>query len=214
LRAPLALGGTSNYFDRRRLVSAGGWDSFNVTEDADIGLRLARRGGGTAMIALPTLEEAPVRLRDWFNQRTRWTKGHLQTWLVLMRDPPGAISDLGLAGFLLVLINLGGSLLAALMHAPVAAWVIAGLLTPLPGISGWYAGLLGVGYGAAVAAAIASRDASLKAHDLLGMIIYWPMASLAMLRALWELKSRPHAWAKTPHGVVADRPRRRKASGR
>lgn len=205
LRAPLALGGTSNYFDRRRLIEAGGWDPFNVTEDADLGLRLARFGGAAVMIAPPTWEEAPVRFRDWFNQRTRWTKGHLQTWLVLMRNPVGAIQDLGVAGFLLTQINLGGSLLAAMMHAPVLAWIILGLATPLPEVSGWYIGLLGVGYGAAVAAAVGSRHATLKFSDLLGFVAYWPMASAAMMRALWELKSRPHLWAKTPHGVAVGR---------
>ena len=78
-------GGTSNYFRRRALVAAGGWDAWNVTEDADLGLRLARFGGRAAMITQPTYEEAPFRLQHWFNQRTRWMKGHVQTWLVLMR---------------------------------------------------------------------------------------------------------------------------------
>ena len=41
---PIALGGTSNHFKRSKLVEAGGWDAWNVTEDADLGLRLARCG--------------------------------------------------------------------------------------------------------------------------------------------------------------------------
>src|SRR5690606_32310519 len=80
---PLPLGGTSNYFRRDRLQRAGGWDAWNVTEDADLGMRLARFGGRAAMIASPTWEEAPVQLHHWMTQRARWMKGHLQAWLVL-----------------------------------------------------------------------------------------------------------------------------------
>lgn len=79
LRLPLALGGTSHYFRRDRLVKAGGWDAWNVTEDADLGLRLARFGGAAAVIDAPTWEEAPAHPFAWLDQRTRWMKGHLQT---------------------------------------------------------------------------------------------------------------------------------------
>jgi cellulose synthase/poly-beta-1,6-N-acetylglucosamine synthase-like glycosyltransferase len=59
---PLMLGGTSNHFRTHALTSAGAWDPFNVTEDADIGYRLARDGWRFAMIAPPTWEEAPISL--------------------------------------------------------------------------------------------------------------------------------------------------------
>src|SRR5262249_29589445 len=101
LGAPLPLGGTSNYFRRDRLEAAGGWDAWNVTEDADLGLRLARLGWRAAMIRAPTYEEAPIRFKHWFNQRTRWIKGHIQTWLVLMRDPIGAANGMGWMQFLM-----------------------------------------------------------------------------------------------------------------
>lgn len=201
MRAPLALGGTSNYFRRDRLARAGGWDAWNVTEDADLGLRLARFSWSAAMIDPPTWEEAPVRWRDWINQRTRWTKGHLQTWLVLMRRPFSAARDMGWGAFIVTQLNLGGSLLAAALHGPILLWLIASLATPLPNISGWYAGLLGAGYGAAVLAAYASRH-TVRASDIFSLPLYWPLASWAMIRALWEMKMRPHAWAKTPHGVT------------
>jgi hypothetical protein len=75
---PLPLGGTSNHFRRTTLEEIGGWDPYNVTEDADIGLRLARFGHRVGTITLPTYEEAPVRFGAWMRQRTRWFKGWMR----------------------------------------------------------------------------------------------------------------------------------------
>ncbi len=99
LNLPLPLGGTSNHFRTETLRRAGGWDPFNVTEDANLGYRLARDGYRIDVIGPPTLEEAPVTLGAWLNQRTRWIKGHMQTWLVLMRDPIGCARQMGLRAF-------------------------------------------------------------------------------------------------------------------
>ncbi len=78
LGLPVPLGGTSNHFRRETLVAVGGWDPFNVTEDADLGFRLARRGWRTALLQSTTWEEAPVSFSRWFRQRTRWLKGWSQ----------------------------------------------------------------------------------------------------------------------------------------
>ena len=93
-RLPVMLGGTSNHFWRTALVKAGGWDAWNVTEDADLGLRLAREGLTVGMIAPPTLEAPPEGLLVWINQRSRWLKGFLQTWLVVMRRPGAAVREM------------------------------------------------------------------------------------------------------------------------
>jgi cellulose synthase/poly-beta-1,6-N-acetylglucosamine synthase-like glycosyltransferase len=77
-RLPLPLGGSSNHFRTAVLRQVGGWDPYNVTEDADLGMRLARFGYHTAVINSTTLEEAPNRLRHWLPQRTRWFKGWLR----------------------------------------------------------------------------------------------------------------------------------------
>lgn len=87
LGLPLPLGGTSNHFRKAALVACGAWDPYNVTEDADLGLRLHRLGWRTGVIASTTYEEAPERLRDWIPQRTRWLKGWMQTYLVHTRTP-------------------------------------------------------------------------------------------------------------------------------
>jgi glycosyltransferase XagB len=78
LGLPVPLGGASNHFRRDTLIAVGGWDPFNVTEDADLGFRLARRGWRTTVAASTTWEEAPAGFRVWFRQRTRWMKGWSQ----------------------------------------------------------------------------------------------------------------------------------------
>lgn len=199
LGLPLALGGTSNYFRRDRLEAAGGWDAWNVTEDADIGLRLARFGGEARMIAPPTFEEAPSRLKPWMSQRTRWMKGHLQTWLVLMRKPFKAAREMGFVRFAATQITLGGALLASALHAPLLLWLPFGLL--LGGMEPWYSALFAAGYSSTLFAALAAGQQTGKWWALLSPL-YWPLQSIAMLRALIEMKLRPHFWAKTPHSVT------------
>lgn len=208
MRLPLPLGGTSNYFRRDRLQRAGGWDAWNVTEDADLGMRLARFGGRAAMIASPTWEEAPVQLRHWMTQRSRWLKGHLQTWLVLMRDPVGAASEMGLASLASVQFTLGGVLITSMLHGPIVLWLLLGAFTPWVSLEGWHAVLFGAGYGGVVAAALATRR-KFPLLALASLPLYWPLLSVAMLRAFWEIRTRPHYWAKTPHGQDARKHRRR-----
>lgn len=198
--APLALGGTSNYFRRDALIAAGGWDAWNVTEDADIGLRLARMGYRATMIAPRTDEEAPARLKPWLNQRTRWMKGYLQTWLVLNRNPIDAARGMGLPGYLLTQVTLGGSLLAAMAHGPLLLWTAASAVM-LARIEVWHVALFALGYGSALAAALASGARQASVRVLLTLPLYWPWQSVAILRAFFEMKQRPHHWAKTPHGA-------------
>ncbi len=73
-KVPLPLGGTSNHFKTDILKSIGAWDPYNVTEDADLGIRLFREGYRSSTITLPTFEEAPSQLWPWIKQRTRWVK--------------------------------------------------------------------------------------------------------------------------------------------
>jgi len=101
------------------------WDPFNVTEDADLGLRLARNGYRCQVIRSTTYEEAPARFMFWLRQRTRWLKGFVQTWLVHMRVPSALWRELGPRGFLAFQIMVGGTVLSALAHPWF--YVLAGL---------------------------------------------------------------------------------------
>jgi len=96
---PLPLGGTSNHFKTEELKKIGAWDPFNVTEDADLGIRLFKDGYKTAIISSVTWEEATSNLSGWINQRSRWLKGYMQTWLVHMRNPFRLLKEVGLKGF-------------------------------------------------------------------------------------------------------------------
>ncbi len=200
---PLPLGGTSNHFRVDVLRASGGWDPYNVTEDADLGYRLARDGYRFGMIAPPTWEEAPVTFGAWLNQRARWIKGHLQTWLVLMRDPFRAVREMGIGAFASMQLMLGGGLLAALVHGPLAFIVLVAALshynlTPLDfalAVTGYCVAVF-----AALSATALSNDLS-HARAALTMPFYWPLSTIAALKAIAELVLRPHHWAKTRHGM-------------
>ncbi|HPN06580.1 MAG TPA: glycosyltransferase family 2 protein [Hyphomonadaceae bacterium] len=200
LKLPLALGGTSNYFRKQALLEAGGWDAWNVTEDADIGLRLARRGHAAQTITPPTYEEAPAKLGSWMKQRTRWMKGHLQTWLVLMRKPFKVVREIGLIRFLGLQLTFGVSLIASVLHLPLFAW-IALCVFQLHSFEWWHAALCMIGYAGVVFAALAAKASYARFSTLLTLPLYWPLQSLAMLFAFVEMKFKPHYWAKTHHGA-------------
>ncbi|MEL6661689.1 MAG: glycosyltransferase family 2 protein [Pseudomonadota bacterium] len=205
LRLPILLGGTSNHFKMNSLRSLGGWDAWNVTEDADLGVRLARRGLRSGVISTPTFEEAPESIGIWTAQRSRWLKGFLQTWAVMMRHPRDCARQTGWIGFCALQIMLLGTFLAAFLHAPLAI----GLLVWLacfggdPGLPG--AILLVAGYGVnafAVAAAPGPRGMR-RWLGAVSLPLYWPLHCIAALRALYGWLRTPHFWAKTPHGLTA-----------
>lgn len=217
LGLPIPLGGTSNHFRRDALMKAGGWDPYNVTEDADLGIRLARLGYATHVIASTTYEEAPRTFKPWIKQRARWFKGWWQTWLVHMRQPLKLMHEVGLAGFIALQTILLGVLVSVLIHPFfLAATVIAltGVWGPLfdPALGQGGQVLLTVnlvnfvfGYAAAAALSLvgAERRGVGGVLPVMATIpIYWICLSLAGFLALWELIRRPHHWNKTPHGAT------------
>jgi hypothetical protein len=209
---PLPLGGTSNHFRRRALEVVGGWDPYNVTEDADLGLRLARFGYRAQTIDLPTLETAPTTLGAWRKQRTRWFKGWMQTWLVHMRDPVKLARDLGPRGFLGFGL-VGTGLIASSLIYPAYLLTLGILFTKpmiLWGDGGVFAAavaglnLFNLAGGLAAMGQLSSRALKLRQRNehprwLPLLPIYWLLMSYASYRAIWELVMRPHHWAKTPH---------------
>jgi cellulose synthase/poly-beta-1,6-N-acetylglucosamine synthase-like glycosyltransferase len=208
------LGGTSNHFPRRVLLDAGGWDPFNVTEDADLGMRLARLGWKVEVLSSTTWEEAPERFGVWRGQRTRWLKGWMQTYLVHMRQPVRLWRELGATRFLGFQVLMGGLILSALVHPwfyLLAALdgclgVVSLSHETLTGLALWWIGAFNLvaGYATGVAlgvAAIVGRRRPALAAQALLMPVYWLLVSFAAYRALYQLAVAPYLWEKTEHGA-------------
>ena len=216
-RAPIPLGGTSNHFIFAKLLEAGGWDSFNVTEDADLGMRLARHRMLCGTITTPTMEEAPARLRPWLFQRTRWTKGWMQTLLVHMRSPVRTAREMGLRNYALfhvILISLVVSVLVHPVFLAAYAYQMARFFsgTSLSAVDIAMAGIsnfnLVAGYTTYCLLVVAVEFAVIRPDRRAGRSVfwillfpfYWLLISLAGWRALFQLIFGPHVWEKTEHG--------------
>jgi len=217
-RLPMPLGGTSNHFPRAVVDKVGAWDPFNVTEDADLGIRLARFGYRAATLASRTFEEAPIRLSQWLPQRRRWIKGWMQTALLCFAGPVPAglrlsrleqaavhgVITAGVLGLLLYpvsLLVLTATTLALLRgDFPADAWTWAFLVVTL---GNGAATLLG----AAVAAWRGLRASSnlRLAPLILCLPLYWGLMSVAAWQALVQLMRNAALWEKTRHGVATDR---------
>ena len=207
---PLPLGGTSNHFRIAALRAAGAWDAWNVTEDADLGLRLARMGYHTATLDSYTGEEACTSLRDWLGQRTRWIKGWLQTWLVHLQAPWQFWQTAGAGGMFVLHALIGASVLSALGYPLLLAlflwwwWMVPDAQTWSGHLLDWlYAIIFIAGHMAAIMTAMAGlcrRQKSELVRLLPLLPFYWLLVSWAAWRAVAELLRRPFHWFKTPHG--------------
>ncbi len=210
---PLPLGGTSNHFRTEVLRAVGGWDPFNVTEDADLGMRLHRCGYRSDVIDRPTLEDAPTGLKVWLGQRTRWFKGWLQTWLVMMREPMVTRREMGLRAFLAFQLMVGGMLVSSLTHPAIfvmfAISAAAMLENPADNVTLLQCLLLAIDlaniFGSYIVFLVLGASAMID-HELrqvgkkwLFIPAYWIMVSYAAWRAVFELRSNPFFWQKTPH---------------
>ena len=210
--APIPLGGTSNHLRVKDLRALGGWDAWNVTEDADLGVRLHRAGLRTLVLDSVTWEEANSDFINWVKQRSRWFKGYLQTWLVHTRHPVGMCRDVGVLGFLRFNLFVGGTPLIALVNpifwALSAAWVSSRLsIVPLlfPPVI-FYPALLCCVLGNftfVYVNLLAARQTGVAALGPAALLspVYWAMMSLAAAKAMVQLVVAPSYWEKTTHGL-------------
>ncbi|MGV8987100.1 MAG: glycosyltransferase [Cypionkella sp.] len=211
LGIPLPLGGTTLFFRREILERLGGWDAYNVTEDADLGMRLARHGYRTEILPTTTLEEANCQGIPWVKQRSRWIKGYMMTYLTHMRQPQTLYRELGpraFAGFqILFLCSLSQALLAPLLWSLWAFFL--GLGHPL-------AGLIGPSQMTALTALFMICEVINIAIGTLGLkrsgqklsilwvptlTLYFPLQAFAAYKAAWEMLHKPFYWDKTTHGT-------------
>jgi cellulose synthase/poly-beta-1,6-N-acetylglucosamine synthase-like glycosyltransferase len=210
------LGGTTLFFRREALERLGGWDAHNVTEDADLGVRLVRHGYRADLIETVTEEEANCRAWPWVRQRSRWLKGYAMTYAVHMRDPAQLWRDLGPRRFLGVQITFLGTL-SQFALAPVlwSFWLLfLGLPHPFaeaPAALVWTlvalflaSELANIAIGAVAVARPSHRwlipwVPTLHLYHMLGAIAAW--------KGLAELVFRPFFWDKTEHGFgLPDKP--------
>jgi cellulose synthase/poly-beta-1,6-N-acetylglucosamine synthase-like glycosyltransferase len=202
---PFPLGGTSNHFRFEALQAAGGWDPYNVTEDADLGIRLYRMGYRSRMLTLPTLEASAEQSAVWMGQRKRWFKGWMQTLLVHSRQPLALCRQAGLLPALAFYLTIGGGLVSALAHPLTLVLIVSFFMTTVSNpatqalmaldsanLLASYAVFLSLGRSGLTGTFSAWRTAVLIPP-------YWMMMALAAWCALLELFTKPHHWQKTPH---------------
>ena len=207
---PVPLGGTSLYVRTQTLRDIGGWDADNVTEDADLGLRLARAGKRSVVFDSVTHEEATGNAWLWIKQRSRWIKGFMLTWAVHMRDPARLVRELGLIPMLAINVLLLDGFLSFLMQPVVLIAVIATVtmdappwlgLMDVPGagilLGALFAGQLLLLCGAFVAGYRRFGPGVAICAPLLWP--YWMLGGFAALIALGQLVTRPQFWEKTTH---------------
>jgi cellulose synthase/poly-beta-1,6-N-acetylglucosamine synthase-like glycosyltransferase len=213
LHLPFPLGGSSNHFRTAALRKVGAWDPYNVTEDADLGIRLYRLGYRSAALISATYEEAPARYAPWLAQRTRWYKGWMQTWLVHMRRPKRLWRELGPAGAVAFQIFFAANVLAALIHPLFMAGLGYTLFAlPMP-----WANAIMDNAAPIFATSLLSGYASTMVLDFIGLRrrglvgqawvllltpLHWFLLSLAAWRALFQLLYAPQRWEKTEHGLA------------
>ncbi len=212
-RSPIPLGGTSNHFRRSLLDEIGAWDPYNVTEDADLGVRIAARGYRTAVIDSVTMEEANVDGINWIRQRSRWYKGYMQTWLVHMRHPVRLWRTLGFVQVYRFTMLLAGTPVIACVN--MVFWMIlllwitgqpAEIIGLFPGPL-YYLALISLifGNGAAIYMNIVAIREDGRGELFWSALVvpaYWVMMSVAAIKGMWQLITNPSYWEKTVHGLA------------
>jgi len=213
LKMIIPLGGTSNHFKVEKLKELGAWDPFNVTEDADLGVRAFAKGYKVGVINSTTWEEANSRLKNWIRQRSRWIKGYMQTYLVHNRNPLKLLRQVGWRGFISFHLLIGGTpfmfLINPIMWAVFIYWLITKTFALEPIFPSFilYMAIFNLLFGNFIAiylsmlAVFKRKYYELLPYALLNPI-YWILHSIASYIALYELFTKPFYWYKTQHGLA------------
>ncbi len=213
--APVPLGGTSNHFKAEALRALGAWDPFNVTEDADLGMRIARAGYRTAVIDSTTWEEANSRVGNWIRQRSRWIKGYMQTWLVTMRHPVQLLRALGLWRFVCFQATIGGTAFVLLVNPIYWLATAVYVLMPLHMIAALFPPvILAISLITAIIGNLTFIYLAMyglvkrRRYGFVPLMflspVYWVLQSIAAWKALYQLLVKPHYWEKTTHGLTIE----------
>jgi glycosyltransferase XagB len=210
---PLPLGGTSNHFRVEILREVGAWDPYNVTEDADLGLRLARCQYHAQILESRTYEEANTQYGNWLHQRARWFKGFLQTWLVHMRQPLLLHRQIKWQGIWVMMAVCFGPAFSSLVHplfvgfTAFQIWRFWGepvAQSPVPFfVAGISLAVTFIGYGTSLfAARLVMKRKHLRWYwVVLTVPFYWLLMGVAAWIAIWQFIFAPFHWNKTKHGI-------------
>lgn len=214
LRIPIPLGGTSNHFKMGVLREVDAWDPYNVTEDADLGVRITQLGYRVGVVNSTTYEEANNHVGNWIRQRSRWIKGYMQTYLVHMRKPLECYRKLGHVGFWGFQFFIGGTVLSTLIVPWLFGMYLFWLVTMSTVMNVIFPSavlymslanlLLGNGFFIYITALGAFKRGyfSLIPYALT-VPAYWILMSIAAYKGLWQLIHNPFFWEKTHHGLTS-----------
>jgi cellulose synthase/poly-beta-1,6-N-acetylglucosamine synthase-like glycosyltransferase len=215
LRLPIPLGGTSNHFRVADLKRIGGWDPFNTTEDADLGIRAAAEKYKVGIIRSTTYEEATSGTWNWIRQRSRWIKGYMQTTLVYNRHPLKLIRAIGFRQWFSFQLFIGGTpvlfLINPILWILFLVWIawnplwLSELFTPFLLFLSLFNFLIGnfLGIYLNLLGAFRRKYFGLTIVSLLNPF-YWLLHSFSSYKALWQLLRNPHFWEKTHHGFTSN----------
>ena len=212
LDVPIPLGGTSNHFKLHRLIELGAWDPFNVTEDADLGVRVYDKQYKIGVVNSTTLEEANNEFFNWIRQRSRWIKGYMQTYLVHMRNPAALIRRIGWGGFFGFNFFIGGTAFTFLLYPLLLAFFVLYIIFTFSGVRqlfpDWvlYFSIFNFIAGNVLMIYINMMAVFKRRYYELILFaalnpIYWLMHSWAAYKGLWQLITKPFYWEKTNHGL-------------
>jgi cellulose synthase/poly-beta-1,6-N-acetylglucosamine synthase-like glycosyltransferase len=212
LGIPIPLGGTSNHFKMDVLRDANAWDPFNVTEDADLGVRLTQRGHRVGVVNSTTFEEANSQVGNWIRQRSRWFKGYMQTYLVHMRKPVDLYRSLGHTGFWGFQFFVGGNILTALSLPFMLVMFLYWLATRWSGFDiifppvvlyiSLFNLIIGNGFFIYLNMLGAFKRQNFQLMPFaLTVPVYWLLMTIAAYKGLWQLIHNPFFWEKTTHGL-------------
>jgi cellulose synthase/poly-beta-1,6-N-acetylglucosamine synthase-like glycosyltransferase len=207
LKMPIPLGGTSNHFNVHKLKQIGCWDPYNVTEDADLGIRIAANNYEIKLVDSTTQEGAPTKFINWYKQRSRWLKGYMQTYLVHMRQPNKLIKNIGIQGFLGFQLFIGLPIIIYLISWPL---IIVSIISSVFNIVEFPISLLYIAWVNLFAGYIMMLSMAMKARKyrkfskittmtLIYPLFYAVILPLVSIRSLYQLITTPHYWEKTSH---------------
>lgn len=214
LRIPIPLGGTSNHFKMKVLREVDAWDPYNVTEDADLGVRITQLGYRVGVVNSTTFEEANNQVGNWIRQRSRWIKGYMQTYLVHMRKPVECYRKLGHVGFWGFQFFIGGTVLNTLIVPWLIGMYLFWLVTMNSAMSDifppavLYISLINLLFGNGFFIYITTLGAFKRGYFSLipfALMVpaYWLLMSIAAYKGLWQLINNPFFWEKTNHGLTS-----------